>query len=82
MQSIVEIDKIYIIENVITKSREGKHKKVVTINVALGKDSHINDDNLKFLMELRCKETLADGACINVKFAEGKNVFVESIDVE
>lgn len=41
-----------------------------------------NDENLKFLMELRCKETVADGACINVKHAEGKNVFVASIDVE
>ncbi len=71
-----------LIENVITKTREGRHKKVVAINVALGKDSHINDENLKFLMELRCKETVADGASINVKHAEGKNVFVESIDVE
>ena len=41
-----------------------------------------NDENLKFLMELRCKETVADGACINVKHAEVKNVFVESIDME
>ncbi len=82
LQSIVEIDKIYIIENVIIKTKEGKHKKVVAINVALSKDSHINVENLKFLMELRCKETVADGACINVKLAEGKNVFVESIDVE
>ena len=71
-----------LIENVITKSKEGNHKKVIAINVTLGKDSHINDENLKFLMELRCKETVADGACINVKHAEGKNVFVESIDVE
>ncbi len=71
-----------LIENVITKTREGKHKKVVAINVALGKDSHINDDNLKFLMELRCKETVAEGARINVKPRQGKKVFVESIDVE
>jgi Zn finger protein HypA/HybF involved in hydrogenase expression len=71
-----------LIENVITKTSEGKHKKVIAINVALGKDSHINDENLKFLMELRCKETVADGACINVKQTEGKSVFVESIDVE
>ncbi len=33
-------------------------------------------------MEIMCKETVADGACINVKHAEGKNVFVESIDVD
>jgi hypothetical protein len=33
-------------------------------------------------MEIMCKETVADGAQINVKHAEGKNVFVESIDVE
>ncbi len=71
-----------LIENVITKTKEGKQKKVVAINVALGKDSHVNDENLKFLMELRCKETVADGACINIKYAEGKNVFVEYIDVE
>ncbi len=71
-----------LIENVITKSREGNHKKVVAINVALGKDSHINDENLKFLIELRCKETVADGARINVKPRQGKKVFVESIDVE
>jgi Zn finger protein HypA/HybF involved in hydrogenase expression len=71
-----------LIENVITKAKDGNHKKVVAINVTLGKDSHIKDDNLKFLMELRCKETVADGAGINVKHAEGKNVFVESIDVE
>ncbi len=71
-----------LIENVITKTKEGKHKKVVAINIALGKDSHVNDENLKFLMELRCKETVAEGARINVKHAEGKNVFVESIDVE
>ena len=71
-----------LIENVISKAKNGKHKKVVAINVSLGKDSHINDDNLVFLMELRCKETVADGASINVKQAEGKNVFVESIDVE
>ena len=71
-----------LFENVITKAREGNHEKVEAINVTLGKDSHINDENLIFLMELRCKETVADGACINVKHAEGKNVFVESIDVE
>ncbi len=71
-----------LVENVITKAKEGKHEKVAAINVTLGKDSHIKDDNLKFLMELRCKETVAKGACINVKYAEGKNVFVESIDVE
>jgi hydrogenase nickel incorporation protein HypA/HybF len=71
-----------IIENVITKAREGNHEKVAAINVVLGKDSHVTDENLKFLMELRCKETVAEGACINVKHAEGKNVFVESIDVE
>ncbi len=71
-----------LIENVITKTKDGNHKKVIAINVVLGKDSHINDDNLKFLMELRCKETVADGACINVKHTEGKNVFVETIDVE
>ena len=33
-------------------------------------------------MELRCKETVADGARISVKHAEGKNVFVDSIDVQ
>jgi len=71
-----------LIENVITKAEEGKHKKVVAINVALGKDSHIDDENLKFLIELRCKETVADGARINVQHTEGRNVFVESIDVE
>ena len=71
-----------LIENVITKTKEGGHKKAVAINVALGKDSHINDENLKFLMELKYKETVADGAQINVKHTEGKNVFVESIDVE
>ncbi len=71
-----------LIENVITKAREGNHEKVAAINVILGKDSHVTDENLKFLMELRCKETVADGACINVKHAEGKKVFVESIDVE
>ncbi len=42
----------------------------------------MTDDNLKFLIELRCKETVADGAQINVKLTEGNNVFVESIDVE
>ncbi len=71
-----------LIENVISKAKEGKHKKVVAINVTLGKDSHINNENLVFLMELRCKETVAEGACINVKHSEGRNVFVESIDVE
>ncbi len=71
-----------IIENVITKAREGNHEKVAAINVVLGKDSHVTDENLKFLMELRCQETVADGARINVQHAEGKNIFVESIDVE
>jgi hypothetical protein len=33
-------------------------------------------------MELRCKETVADGAGINVKHGEGKNAFVKFIDVE
>ncbi len=70
-----------LIENVITKAKDGNHKKVVATNVTSGKDSHIND-NLKFLMELRCKEMVADGAGINVKHAQGKSVFVESIDVE
>ena len=71
-----------LIENVITKAREGNHEKVEAINIVLGKDSHVTDENLKFLIELRCKETVADGACINVKHIEGNNVFVESIDVE
>lgn len=71
-----------LIENVITQAKKGEHKKVIAINVTLGKDSHINDENLKFLMKLRCKETVAEGACINMKPAEGNNVFVESIDVE
>ncbi|MBC8554150.1 MAG: hydrogenase maturation nickel metallochaperone HypA [Candidatus Brocadiales bacterium] len=71
-----------IIENVITKAREGNHEKVAAINVVLGKGSHVADENLKFLIELRCKETVADGAQINVKLTEGNNVFVESIDVE
>ncbi len=71
-----------IIENVITKAREGNHEKVSAINVVLGKNSHVTDENLKFLIELRCKETVADGARINVQHAEGNNVFVESIDVE
>jgi len=71
-----------LIENVITKAKEDKHKKVVAINVTLGKDSHVTDENLKFLMDLRCKDTVAEGASINVKQAEGRNVFVESIDVE
>ena len=71
-----------LIENIITKAREGNHEKVEAINVVLGKDSHVTDENLKFLIELRCKETVADGAQINVKLTEGNNVFVESIDVE
>ncbi len=71
-----------LIENVITKAKEGKHEKVAAINVILGKDSHVTDENLIFLMELRCKDTVAEGASINVKQAEGRNVFVESIDVE
>ena len=71
-----------IIENVITKAREGNHEKVEAINVVLGKESHVTDENLKFLIKLRCKETVADGAHVNVKLAEGNNVFVESIDVE
>lgn len=33
-------------------------------------------------MERWHKETVADGVRINVKHAEGENVFVESIDVE
>ncbi len=71
-----------LIENVITKAKEDKHKKVVAINIILGKDSHVTDENLIFLMDLRCKDTVAEGASINVKQAEGRNVFVESIDVE
>jgi len=71
-----------LIENVITKAKEDKHKKVVAINVILGNDSHVTDENLIFLMDLRCKDTVAEGASINVKQAEGRNVFVESIDVE
>jgi Zn finger protein HypA/HybF involved in hydrogenase expression len=71
-----------LIENVIAKAREGNHEKVAAINVVLGKDSHVTDENLKFLIELRCKETVADGAQINMKLTEGNNVFVESIDVE
>ncbi len=71
-----------LIENIITKAKEDKHKKVVAINIILGKDSHVTDENLIFLMKLRCKETVAEGAGINVKHTEGKNVFVESIDVE
>jgi len=43
----------------------------------LGKDSYINDENLKLLIELRSKETVADAAQINVKLADGKNVFVK-----
>jgi hypothetical protein len=31
---------------------------------------------------MRCKKTVAGIAQINLKHAEGKNVFVESIDVE
>ncbi len=71
-----------LIENVISKAKEGNHKKVVAINVILGNDSHVTDENLKFLIDLRCKETVAEGAHVNVRPAEGKNVFVESIDVE
>jgi Zn finger protein HypA/HybF involved in hydrogenase expression len=71
-----------LIENIITKAKEDKHKKVVAINIILGKDSHVTDENLIFLMDLRCKDTVAEGASINVKQAEGRNVFVESIDVE
>ncbi len=71
-----------LIENVITKAKDGNHEKVAAINVILGKDSHVTDENLKFLMDLRCKDTVAEGASINVKQAEGRNVFVESIDVE
>jgi Zn finger protein HypA/HybF involved in hydrogenase expression len=71
-----------LIENVITKAKEGKHEKVAAINVTLGKDSHVTDENLIFLMKLKCKDTVAEGACINVKHSEGRNVFVESIDVE
>lgn len=33
-------------------------------------------------MELMCKDAAADGARINGKRTEGKNVFVKSIDVE
>ncbi len=71
-----------LIENVITKAKEDKHKKVVAINIILGKDSHVTDENLIFLMKLRCKDTVAEGACINVNHTVGKNVFIDSIDVE
>ncbi len=71
-----------LIENVITRTKESGHKKTVAINISLGKDSHIDDENLKFLMGLKCQETVAAGARINVKLTQGKNVFVESIDVE
>ncbi len=71
-----------LIENVVSKTRDSGHKRAVAINISLGKDSHIDEENLKFLLDLKCKETVADAACINVKLVEGKNVFVESIDVE
>lgn len=71
-----------LIGDIIAKIKETRYKKIVAINIVLGKDSHINGENLKFLVELNSKETVADGAQVNVRLAEGKKVFVESIDVE
>jgi hypothetical protein len=48
------------------------------IAVINNRKRYINAKN----MELRCKETVAEGARINVKPADGKKVFVKSIDVE
>ena len=66
----------------LQRQEKAIYEKVAAINVVLGKDSHVTDENLQFLIELRCKETVAAGAQVNVKLAEGNNVFVESIDVD
>jgi len=71
-----------LLEIVCNQAEVNKLKKVNKIEVALGKDSDITEDSIRFCLESLSQETIASGAVLHIIPREGNDLILVSIEGE
>ena len=57
----------YLLEAVEEQAQQAGAARIVAINLVIGERAGVVDDSLRFSFELLAQDTLAEGACINVR---------------
>lgn len=57
-------------------------KKVLLTRVVVGRYRAVVEESLKFAYETLTKGTLAEGSLLEIKPAEGRELYLESLEVE
>lgn len=71
-----------IMENVLNATKDKEYKKLVSINIMLGQESHIKEENLKQLLEIKFQDLNISQPLINVTIIPGSKVYLDSVDVD
>jgi len=65
---------VSIIETVLNVAKENNVKKILEINLEIGDLTAVNEDRLRFTLEIASKDTIAENAKINIKKKPGQIV--------
>lgn len=71
-----------LIEQAEKVAREQNARAIPGITVVVGRLSGTDPDALRAVFELAAEETLAAGAALTVEMAEGRELYIKSMDVD
>jgi hydrogenase nickel incorporation protein HypA/HybF len=71
-----------LIEQAEKVAREQNARAIPSITVVVGRLSGTDPDALRAVFELAAEETLAAGATLTVDLADGRELYLKSMDVD
>lgn len=71
-----------LIEESEKVAREQKARAIPSISVVVGKLSGTDPDALRAVFDLAAEETLAAGAKLDIIMADGRELYIKSMDVD
>lgn len=71
-----------IVDKALAEATKHSARRIVAINVGLGKEDHIEPSAMELCIQVAARGTPAEGAEIGIRPIEGTGATVEAIDVE
>ena len=71
-----------LVKQLGTQAKDNQISRVTRVRVELGKDGHITEDSLDFCFQLLSKDTIANGATLEIKLTSGDALMLMSLEGE
>ena len=71
-----------LVKQLGTQAKDNQISRVTRVRVELGTDGHITEDSLDFCFQLLSKDTIANGATLEIKLTSGDALMLMSLEGE